>query len=184
MDKTNKSNKYIDAYVWVSHGNNVSAHHNYYKFETKFKYLTFYSTPFQTIDTNTLQYLDSCKIITYSSGQVKGNNIDFEVVFECFICCPIEGMLIQTVAKNITKAGIRGESVGENPSPVIIFITRDHHYMNAYFSTIEEGDTFVCRIIGQRFELNDKYVSIIAELVEPKKDLEPTTFKPKLVFEE
>ena len=127
---------------------------------------------------------DSCKIITYSSGQVKGNNIDFEVVFECFICCPIEGMLIQTVAKNITKAGIRGESVGENPSPVIIFITRDHHYMNAYFSTIEEGDTFVCRIIGQRFELNDKYVSIIAELVEPKKDLEPTTFKPKLVFEE
>ena len=76
MDKTNKSNKYIDAYVWVSHGNNVSAHHNYYKFETKFKYLTFYSTPFQTIDTNTLQYLDSCKIITGTCPMIPITNTE------------------------------------------------------------------------------------------------------------
>ena len=128
----------------------------------------------------------SCKIITYSSGLIKGTNIGFEVVFECRICCPVEGMLIQCIAKNITKAGIRAESSDETPSPIVVFVTRDHHYMVQYFATIEEGNKFTARVIGQRFELNDKYVSIIAELVEPKKDYtmpkEPS--KPKLVIED
>jgi len=133
--------------------------------------------------------IGSCKILTYSSGLVKGTNIGFEVVFECKICCPVEGMLIQCVAKNITKAGIRAESSDEIPSPIVVFVTRDHHYMVPYFSTIEEGTKFTARVIGQRFELNDKYVSIIAELVEPKKDysnvgMNKELSKPKLVIED
>jgi hypothetical protein len=115
----------------------------------------------------------SCKIVTYSSGVVKGLNIQIEVVFECQACCPVEGMLLQCVAKNITKAGIRAESASENPSPIIVFVTRDHHYKSEYFSTIEEGAKINVRVIGQRFELNDKYVSIIAELVEPKVEAKP-----------
>jgi len=127
---------------------------------------------------------NSCKIVTHSSGLIRGTNIVFEVVFECQICCPVEGMLVQCIAKNITKAGIRAESSDETPSPIIVFITRDHHYMMQYFSTIEEGSKFTARIIGQRFELNDKYVSIIAELVEPKKDYSKEPSKPKLVIED
>jgi DNA-directed RNA polymerase subunit E'/Rpb7 len=127
---------------------------------------------------------DSCKIITHSSGLVKGTNVAFEVVFECQICCPVEGMLVQCVAKNITKAGIRAESSDETPSPIVVFIARDHHYMIPYFSTIEEGAKFTARVIGQRFELNDKYVSIIAEIVEPKKDYTKEQSKPKLVIED
>lgn len=115
----------------------------------------------------------SIKIITYSSGIVSGVNCKFEVVFECLVCCPVEGMLIQCVAKNITKAGIRAEAADEQPSPVVIFIARDHHYMNASFSNIQQGDKFLARIIGQRYELNDKYVSVIAELVEKPKDMKP-----------
>jgi len=129
----------------------------------------------------------SSKVITYSSGIVKANNIGFIVVFECQICCPVEGMLIQCTAKNITKAGIRAESADETPSPVVVFITRDHHYMSSYFSSIQENDKFQARVIGQRFELNDKYVSIIAELVDPKKDYGATKkgpSKPRLVIEE
>jgi DNA-directed RNA polymerase subunit E'/Rpb7 len=132
---------------------------------------------------------NSCKIVTHSSGLIRGINIVFEVVFECQICCPVEGMLIQCIAKNITKAGIRAESSDETPSPIVVFVTRDHHYMMQYFSTIEEGSKFTARVIGQRFELNDKYVSIIAELVEPKKDYSTTGMnkemsKPKLVIED
>jgi len=127
---------------------------------------------------------DSIKIITYSSGIIQGSNVMFEVVFECEVCFPVEGMLVNCVAKNITKAGIRAESSSEIPSPFIVFIARDHHYMVPYFSTIEEGGKFTARVIGQRFELNDKYVSIIAELIEPKvrdfKKKEPS--KPRLVF--
>jgi DNA-directed RNA polymerase subunit E'/Rpb7 len=124
----------------------------------------------------------SSKIISYSSGVVKASDIIFEVVFECLVCCPVEGMLIQCEAKNITKAGIRAESSEETPSPVVVFITRDHHYASEQFSEIKDGDRFVARVIGQRFELNDKYVSIIAELVE-KKDYEvKPKAKPRIVI--
>jgi hypothetical protein len=83
------------------------------------------------------------------------------------VCSPVEGMLINCVAKNITKMGIRAET-NENPSPVVIFISRDHHYTSTYFSNIKENDDIQVSVIGQRFELNDKYVSIIAKVVEPK----------------
>ena len=129
---------------------------------------------------------NSSKVITFSSGIVKGVYIMFEVVFECQVCCPVEGMLIQCVAKNITKAGIRAESSDETPSPVVVFITRDHHYAMTYFATIQEGDKFIARVIGQRFELNDKYVSIIAELVDSNKEKEKEKEKekkPRLVIE-
>jgi DNA-directed RNA polymerase subunit E'/Rpb7 len=116
----------------------------------------------------------SSKIVSYSSGMVqRGTNISFEVVFECEICFPVEGMLLQCVAKNITKAGIKAESATEMPSPIIVFIAKDHHFNMDYFSEIQEGDKFTARVIGQRFELNDKYISIIAELVKPKIDKKP-----------
>jgi DNA-directed RNA polymerase subunit E'/Rpb7 len=127
----------------------------------------------------------SIKIVTHSSGVVQSSNVMFEVVFECDVCYPVEGMLLNCIAKNITKAGIRADSASETPSPFVVFVARDHHYMLPYFSSIEENTKFVARVIGQRFELNDKYVSIIAELVEPKgrdaKRKEGTS-KPRLVF--
>jgi hypothetical protein len=131
----------------------------------------------------------SSTVITHSSGMVSGTNVKIEVVFECYICCPVEGMLIECVAKNITNAGIRAESATEKVSPVVVFVTRDHHYMNPYFSKIQENDTFVARVIGQRYELNDKYVSIIAELVDKKNfddknEKTKTPKKPTLVIDE
>jgi DNA-directed RNA polymerase subunit E'/Rpb7 len=127
---------------------------------------------------------DSIKVITYSSGLIQGTNISFEVVFECEICCPVEGMLISCVAKNVTKAGVRAESADDSPSPVVVFVARDHHFSVSQFSNIQEGDKFVARVIGQRFELNDKYVSIIAELVVEKMQKKQEPSKPRLVFEE
>jgi len=121
----------------------------------------------------------STQIITYSSGIVKANSILFEVVFECLACYPVEGMLIQAIAKNITKAGIRAESSDEKPSPLVIFVARDHHYSNAAFSKIKEGDKFLARVIGQRFELNDPFVSVIAEWIDPNKSVRRTTVRKK-----
>jgi len=110
----------------------------------------------------------STKIITFSSGLVKATSILFDVVFECYVCFPVEGTLIQCIAKNITKAGIRGESRDETPSPIVVFVMRDHHYNSPLFASIKEGDTFTARVMGQRFELNDTFVSIIAELITNK----------------
>lgn len=107
---------------------------------------------------------DSCRIESYSSGLIyNGNKIKFEVVFKCKICLPVEGMLIDCVVKNITKAGIKAE-INEDVSPVIIFVARDHHYSNDEFSKVNENDNITVRVIGQKFELNDKYISVIASL--------------------
>jgi DNA-directed RNA polymerase subunit E'/Rpb7 len=108
----------------------------------------------------------SIKIINISSGTLQGRFIDFEVVFECSICCPVEGMQIKCYAKNITQAGIRAfTSLEEKNSPVIIYVSRDHHSSNEYFNSVKEKDAIRIRVIGQRFELNDKQVSIIGELL-------------------
>ena len=120
---------------------------------------------------------NSTKIINYSSGTIKrGNYVSFDVVFECELCFPVEGTIIACIAKTNTKAGITAESVDEKPSPIIVFIARDHHYSSSYFNEIQEGDKINIKVIGQRFELNDKYISIIGELMKQH--------KPKLVIED
>jgi len=110
---------------------------------------------------------NSIKIISYSNGVVEGTNIRFEVVIEMKVCSPVEGTQIRCIVKNITKAGIRAE-VDEDPTPVVIFIARDHNYMSKNFSSIKEKEEIKVRVIGQRYELNDKYISIIAELITDK----------------
>jgi len=131
---------------------------------------------------------NSVNIISHSSGLIiRGSFISFEVIFECEICFPVEGMLISCLAQNITKAGIKAVSASDAPSPVIVFIARDHHYSMDYFSDIKEGDKINVRVIGQRFELNDKFVSVIGELIKPKdRDFGAKSkeeHKPRLVFD-
>jgi len=126
----------------------------------------------------------SVRVITFSSGLIKGTDVVFDVVIECEVCFPVAGMLFNCVAKNITKAGIRAESVEEIPSPFILFVARDHYYASDYFNSIEENEKFVAKVIAQRFELNDKYVSIIAELIIPKRRDLKAESKPRIEFEE
>ena len=131
---------------------------------------------------------NSSKIIRYSSGVIeRGNKISFEVIFECDICQPVEGMIIPCSVKNVVKAGVRAEAFNEVPSPVVVFVAKDHHYNINQFNEIQVGDNINVRVIGQRFELNDKYVSVIGELVKEKSDYtnkpkQPS--KPRIVIED
>ena len=106
----------------------------------------------------------SVKIITFSSGTVIGNCIIFTVVFEYLVCNPPQGMRISCAVKNITNAGILAHVDDGEYSPLNIFIARDHHYNIPYFSELKEQDIIMVRVIGQRFELNDPFVSVIGEL--------------------
>ena len=107
---------------------------------------------------------DSIKIITFSSGTIVGNIAIFTVVFEYQVCNPPQGMRISCAVKNITNAGILARIDDSEFSPLNIFIARDHHYNIPYFSELKEGDIIMIRVIGQRFELNDPFVSVIGEL--------------------
>jgi DNA-directed RNA polymerase subunit E'/Rpb7 len=109
---------------------------------------------------------NSVKLLTYSSGELFDNKILFECVFECLITNPVESTIIYCITKSITKVGVRAELiVDDGHSPYVVFIARDHHYNNEAFSQIKENDIIQVRILGQRYELNDKFISIIAELI-------------------
>ena len=116
--------------------------------------------------------IDSVAILSYSNGLVNGSNIIFQVILECLVCNPVEGMYITCIAKNITKAGIRAQ-ISDTNNPMIIFIARDHNYMTKSLSVIQPDQVIKVRIIGKRFELNDKYISAIAELIQHKSSSKP-----------
>ena len=106
----------------------------------------------------------STQLLAHSSGDLTDHAaVAFEVMYEYQACNPVEGMLIHCVVQNVTQAGLQAHVVPE-PSPLIVFVSRDHHYSHPRFAKIKAGDEIVVRVIGQHFELNDPAVSVIGEL--------------------
>ena len=123
---------------------------------------------------------DSVELVTYSSGVIKMNLVEFQVVYKCLICNPVEGLEIECTTKTITKAGIHAEVVTQLRNgvciPMKIFVARDHNYANRTFGNVKENDTINVRIIGKRFELNDPYIVAIAMLAD--KEQHRSTINP------
>jgi len=114
---------------------------------------------------------NSVKVIRYSSGTINNENIEFQTVFECMICHPVEGMVIECDTKTITKAGIHAEVSDDNGNiPITAFIARDHHFTDRHFADIKENVKILVKVIGVRFELNDPYICIIGKFLEKKTD--------------
>jgi DNA-directed RNA polymerase subunit E'/Rpb7 len=114
----------------------------------------------------------SLQVITYSSGKiVSGDSIIFEVIIEVLVAFPVEGMLLKATTDVITKAGIKASIPDTDPSPIVIFISRDHFHSDDYFRNVKDGESIVVRVIGQRFELNDPFISVIGELVKSRESI-------------
>jgi DNA-directed RNA polymerase subunit E'/Rpb7 len=113
------------------------------------------------------------KIIQYSSGTLVRNSIVYHVVYECNIAHPVEGMLISAKTKTITKAGIHAQVIDTDGNiPIIVFVARDHNITNSIFHDVKEDQVITVKVIGIRYELNDPYVCVIANVFsisEPKK---------------
>jgi len=106
----------------------------------------------------------STQLLAHSSGNLTDRgSVMFEVMYEYQSCNPVEGMLIRCVVQTVSQAGLHAHIVPE-PSPIVVFVSRDHHYSNATFSKIKPGDEITVRVVGRHFELNDTAVSVIAEL--------------------
>lgn len=111
----------------------------------------------------------SVNVRNYSSGLVKGEYVEFTVVFECYTCNPVEGTVLSgCVIKSVTKAGIHCNVMDEfNNIPVTVFVARDHQIANTEFQKISDNDigqTLDVKVIGNRFELNDECVEVLGVL--------------------
>lgn len=111
---------------------------------------------------------NSVQIILYSSGILSDtNDVIFQTEFECMVCLPIEGMLIECITKSITKAGIHAEVIDDSGVvPVVVFVARDHHLKDKEFQDVKEGAKILIDVIGVRFELNDPYICVIGKFIE------------------
>jgi hypothetical protein len=89
------------------------------------------------------------------------------VVVTCEVFYPLPGMLIPCRVTSITKAGITGEWVQrEGPSPVVVFVSRDHFHQNPAFQRVTPEGTFSARVVSQRFELGFVQIEVMGEIVE------------------
>jgi len=113
----------------------------------------------------------SCGIRSYSVGTFSAGNIRFDLEVDCMLCCPKEGATMVCIAKTVTQAGIRAHARTKESTPMVIYISREMHDAACAstrmlsMDSIKPGDAIQIRVVGRRFELNDKQVSIIGELV-------------------
>lgn len=107
----------------------------------------------------------STQLIRYSCGVLKGANIIIQVIFKCQIANPAKGESFLCIVENNTRAGIKGR-LDADENPFIVFLARDHHHQIAHFGDIQENEKIKVVILGQRFEINDPKISIIAVLDE------------------
>ena len=112
----------------------------------------------------------SCVLRSHSVGTFSAGNIRFDLDVDCMLCCPKDGAVINCIAKTVTQAGIRAHAC-MNPSPVVIYISREMHDAVRHgpvpmqMDSVRPGDAMQIRVVGKRFELNDKHVSVIGELI-------------------
>jgi len=122
----------------------------------------------------------STKLIRYSCGVLKGSNIIIQVIFQGKIANPVKGESFICIVENNTRAGIKGRLDAEE-NPFIVFLAKDHHTMPE-FADIKENTKIKVVILGQRFEINDPKISIIAvldELYEPEPTQPSPIYRPK-----
>jgi hypothetical protein len=107
----------------------------------------------------------SMNIVRYSCGVFKGAFVMIQVVFECLVSNPVPGQTFTCVVEHNTRAGIKGR-LDSSEKPFIIFLARDHHHHIPNFSEIKENDKIKVTVLGQRYEIHDPTISIIAVLAD------------------
>lgn len=106
----------------------------------------------------------SVNLFNYTCGKLKRNSVVVHAVFECEIANPVAGQKLTCIVEHNTKAGIKARVKGN--SPYVVFLARDHHNRNPVFSKIKQNDTIHVKIIGQRYEIGDSKIYVIAVLDE------------------
>ena len=107
----------------------------------------------------------SIKLVRYSSGVLKGGFVSIQVVFECDVSNPVPGQSFTCVVEHNTRAGIKGR-LDSSEKPFVVFLARDHHHHIPNFSEIKENEKIKVTVLGQRYEIHDPTISVIAVLAD------------------
>jgi hypothetical protein len=119
----------------------------------------------------------STTITSHSAGVCENGKVVYNVKIECDICSPVPGQRINKCKiAGITKVGIRAFKEPA-PGPVAIFIPRDHYGGSEYYASLQEGDEIDVVVTAPRFQLNDRAVTVLADLL-PKRPYTRMVIQP------
>lgn len=120
----------------------------------------------------------SLEIVRRSAGQfVKqhfNGHLRFDVVCRAEVCNPPQNAIVEAVVKNKNELGIHAESsmqMGDNDVPVLDIIIPKRAagiQSEVDLSEVEIGDRIFVEVLGKRFQLNDRKISIIGKAVKNK----------------
>lgn len=119
---------------------------------------------------------NSLTIVERSLGQLMkshfNGHVRFDVSVVAEVCNPVEGTVITATVKNKNQMGILAESairINNVLTPILdIIIPKRSAGISSEISldTLEIGDSVQVEILGKRYQLNDKKISIIGRGVE------------------
>lgn len=98
-------------------------------------------------------------------------NIKYEVVCKGEVCNPIQGSIIQAIIRNKNQMGILAESsieINNNNIPIldiIIPIRSVGIISQVNLDTLQIGNTIKVEVVGKKYQLNDKKISIIGRVI-------------------
>jgi DNA-directed RNA polymerase subunit E'/Rpb7 len=92
----------------------------------------------------------------------------FEVYYYADVCNPLIGNLIKATVSNVNKFGILAEVGGILEIIIAKNSVNITHDTTIDLEQIKIGDTVQVEVIGKKFELNDKKISIVGKIVSGK----------------
>ena len=137
------------------------------------------STLSKNIDDNLLQLLkqmyegkcnkdgyimeDSISIIKRSLPYIYGSqmncNIKYTIIYKANICCPMTDNVIKCKIDSISKMGLVCIK-----HPLKIVAAKELHNNKDILKNLKEGDDIEIKIIGKKFNINDKTIMVVAVL--------------------
>ncbi len=120
----------------------------------------------------------SIEIVRRSVGQfVKqhfNGHLRFDVVCRAEVCNPPQNTIVDAVVKNKNELGVHAESflrMGDNDVPVLDIIIPKRAagiQSEVDLNEVDTGDHIFVEVLGKRFQLNDRKISIIGRAVKNK----------------
>jgi DNA-directed RNA polymerase subunit E'/Rpb7 len=112
---------------------------------------------------------DSIELYKVTPGNIElislNGNIVFDVYYYADVCNPLIGNTLKAKVTNVNKFGILAES--SNILEIIIAKNSVNivHDTQIDLEQIQIGDTIMVEVLGKKFELNDKKISIVGKVV-------------------
>lgn len=123
----------------------------------------------------------SLEIVRRSAGQfIKqhfNGHLRFDVVCRAEVCNPPQNTIVEAVVKKMNELGVHAEStlrMGDSDIPVLdIIIPKRAAGIQSEIdlSDVQIGDRINVEVLGKRFQLNDRMISIIGRATKSKKQV-------------